>query len=282
MRIFVTGGTGFIGTHFLRAALNEGHEVIALRRRGSSVSGIESTHLNWIEGQLNNISIEILKTCDSLVHFAAAGVSPQPTDWETAFKINVQDSLHLCLRAEDAGVGHIVACGSCFEYGLSGLCYPEIPIDAPLEPIGPYASSKAAFSVAFKGLARSSKKSFSLVRLFHLFGEGQDGGNFWPSLKKAAESGEDFEMTAGTQIRDFMPVREAALEFLKCLSSPPLPGNARVTHIGSGKPISLAEFASYWWHQWEASGKLKIGALPQRNDEVMRFVPKLTQLDENS
>ena len=282
MRIFVTGGTGFIGSYFIEKALAEGYEVTALRRPESSNRLPHHSLLRWYEGQLNGVPDEVLESCDALVHFAAQGVSPQPTDWVKAYEINVQKSLQLCVQAERLGISHLVACGSCFEYGLSGSRYDEIPVDAPLEPIGPYASSKASFSLAFESLARSSKNSFSILRPFHLYGEGQDERNFWPSLKKAAESGEDFEMTSGEQVRDFIPVQDAAQEFLACLRCPPEIGRAAILNLGSGKPISLANFATDWWTRWNARGKLKIGVLPQRDDEVMRFVPKLTFKNENS
>ncbi len=275
MRLFVTGGTGFIGSHFLDHALIEGHEIVALRRPTSTQRSPDSPRLNWHEGQLDNVPDELLETCDALVHFAAEGVSPQPTDWGRAFQANVQSSLKISVQAEQLGVGHLIACGSCFEYGLSGSRYSKIPVDAPLEPVGPYASSKASFSLAFEALARTSASSFSILRPFHLFGEGQDERNFWPSLRKAAESGEDFAMTSGEQIRDFMPVKEAAKQFLKCLERPPVAGQANLLNLGSGEPISLADFASYWWRQWNAQGELKLGELPYRDSEVMRFIPEL-------
>ena len=46
-------------------------------------------------------------------------------------------------------------CGSCFEYGLSGTQYAFIPPDAPLMPVGAYAASKAAASVAVCGIANA-------------------------------------------------------------------------------------------------------------------------------
>jgi len=280
MRIFVTGGTGFIGAHFIRLALEKGHDVIALRRPSSGCCIPLPNEPEWHESSLTDIPDELLASCDALFHFAAQGVSPQPTDWGTAFDVNVQQSLKLMVQANRLKLQHIVCCGSCFEYGLSGTRYDFIPVDAPLEPVGPYAASKAAFSLALGALARTSSSSWSLLRPFHLYGEGQDNSNFWPSLRKAALAGEDFAMTAGEQVRDYMPVEDAVIAFIECLAEPRLPNQLKIANIGSGLPTSIRVFAEKWWRHWNASGELKIKALPYRENEVMRFIPqlKLSQL----
>ena len=275
MRLFVTGGTGFIGSYFLKLALAAGHEVVALRLPGTTPVIAISGCPVWIEAPLDQVPLDALHGCDTLVHFAAQGVSPQPTDWDISFEINVRQSLVLMAAALEARVPHLVACGSCFEYGRSGERYECIPADAPLEPVGPYAASKAAFSLAFGAMARSSNSGFTLLRPFHLFGEGQHSSNFWPALREAAQCGSDFSMTGGEQIRDYQPVEDVAAAFLKAAESTPSPDGLLVRNLGSGDPIALRDFASSWWARWEAVGNLQIGALPYRGDEVMRFIPKI-------
>ena len=48
-----------------------------------------------------------------------------------------------------------------------------------------------------------------------------------------------------------------------------------VKNLGSGNPQSVREFVEHWWKKFEAKGKLKLGAVPYRENEVMRFVPDL-------
>jgi hypothetical protein len=64
-------------------------------------------------------------------------------------------------------------------------------------------------------------------------------------------------------------------QFLLRLYDVPPIGQVRVSNIGSGCPMSLKQFASSWWDQWQSSGNLKIGAIPYRPGEIMRFVPSL-------
>lgn len=275
MRLFVTGGTGFLGSHFLRRALAAGHELTVIRRNGSSPAIPLSIEPEWLECRLEDLTRHILSGYDAVIHFAANGVSPQKTDWKTATEVNVLHSTSLISNACEAGVPKILLCGSCFEYGSSGEAYEFIPANAPLQPRGPYAASKAAFSMIAESMARTSASEFVLLRPFHFYGEGQHPENFWPSLRAAALAGEDFEMTPGEQIRDFQPVEQTADGFLNTLINwPGCQGRMHAENLGSGSPVTLAEFATEMWNQWGARGTLKIGALPYRKGEVMRYVPR--------
>lgn len=274
MRIFVTGGTGFLGSHFLQQAVARHHECFALVRSGRPHRQING--VRWIEAKMSAVPREVLENCEALVHFASAGVSPQPVTWPQAMEVNVQQSIGLIAEAAAAGVQRILLCGSCFEYGQSAERYNLIPADAPLEPIGPYAASKAAFSLAATAFARSSPASLVLLRPFNLYGEGQHSSNFWPSLKDAAINGRDFAMTMGEQVRDFQEVGRASEAFLNTLEKwPGTPGQIKIANVGSGYPISLRKFAEDWWSRWQAKGKLIFGATPYRQGEIMRYVPEL-------
>lgn len=277
MRLFVTGGAGFIGAHFLRQAVAAGHEVVALRFPGTRPRIDVPAGVEWRDGDLGGLAAADLAGCGAVVHFAAYGVSPQKTDWATAFRVNVTAGVGLLEAAEQAGVGRILLCGSCMEYGRSGTRYERIPPDAPLEPTGAYAASKAAFSLAAASFARTSKAELVLLRPFHFYGEGQHPENLWPALRAAALGGADFEMSPGEQVRDFQPVENTAACFLAALARwPGRGGELHVANLGSGQPVTLREFASEWWRKWNARGSLRVGALPYREGEVMRFVPQIS------
>lgn len=276
MRILVTGGTGFLGSHFLNRALAQGHEVVAFRRPGAEPKIELANQPLWIESPWDAPDEAAWKGIDALVHLASAGVSPQPVDWPTALRVNVTESIGLLCRAEAAGVRKILLCGSCFEFGSAAQSYDRVPADAKLQPRGPYATSKASFSLAAAGYARTSLCSLVLLRPFHFFGDGQHESNFWPSLRRAALAGEDFPMTPGGQARDFQPVEETVADFLHTLEQwPGILGEMKSYNLGSGVETTLLEFARFWWERWRAKGKILAGALPYREGEVMRFVPKI-------
>jgi nucleoside-diphosphate-sugar epimerase len=137
-----------------------------------------------------------------------------------------------------------------------------------------YPTSKAAASVAFQGWAAEKNINMQILRIFQVFGEGEDESRLWPSLHKAAILGEDYAMTNGEQVRDFIPVEEVASTFISALSFDGVDsGKPIIKNIGTGMPQSVREFSEYWWKKWKAKGSLKIGKIPYRNKEVMRFVP---------
>ncbi len=178
----------------------------------------------------------------------------------------------------DADLDRAVVCGSCVEYGWSAERCENVPSDAPLEPVGPYAASKAAFSIAASALCRERKFRLAVLRPFTVFGEGQHESNFWPSLRSSALAGTDFPMTAGGQIRDFVPVEIAARQFLSVATqSELLPGVPVFKNVGTGRAQTLRAFAEACWKEWNAAGRILPGALPYRAGEVMRYVPSIGQ-----
>lgn len=290
MTLFVTGATGFIGSHFLRVSLEAGHNIVALRRSPTSRPRIPinneeqmvaSGQLQWLNKEMTEVSAADLQDCDIFVHLAAAGVNPQQSDWSALFQTNVTDSLALWLEAVKVGIKRFVICGSCFEYGLSGERYDFIPVDAPLEPTTPYAASKAAATMAAMALARAHHLHITVARPFHVFGEGESADRFWPSMRQAANDGIDFPMTLGEQVRDFIPVEKVATRFLdeslklfnvSASQNTPL---IRVVNVGTGHPQSLRKFADYWWKQWAAKGRLLVGHRDYRSHDQMKCVPKV-------
>lgn len=277
MKVFVTGGTGFIGSHFIEQALGKGIEVLALRRMPTSVCKIElSKQPEWLDKQLTEVSSGDLEGCDAIVHLAAHSANIPYDTLENCIVHNVLEPLRLFRSAVEAGIKKFIIAGSCFEYGRSGARYENIPVDAPLEPTSSYPASKAAATVAFQAFACENALQMQLLRIFQTYGEGELETRFWPSLRKSAETGSDLKMTTGEQVRDFLNVTDVATEFIKALTCDDIePGYPEIRNLGSGNPMSLGEFANKEWKKFGATGELKLGAIEQRQNEVMRFVPEL-------
>ncbi len=275
MKIFVTGASGFLGSHFVRHAIAEGHEVRATHRQSST--GYQMAGLKWLRAELDTLPPEAMGGCSALVHFAAAGVSPKPATRNelTYWNVSVPQKLMEC--AKEAGVRRIVLAGSYAEYGRSADAFELIPPDAPLLPTSGYAASKAACFASCHAAALELGLELCYLRVFSAYGEGQSVANFWPSLRAAALDGRDFPMTYGEQLRDFVAVEDVAKEFLHAATrSDVAVGVPRVWNVGSGQPITLKDFALQWWRAWQATGSLQFGTLPYRPNEVMKFVPLIT------
>jgi nucleoside-diphosphate-sugar epimerase len=274
LKLFVTGATGFIGSHFVNHAHEAGHELVCLRRTGSNPRIEIVKEPKWVEGSMEDNWREVLGECDVLIHLASHSTNVPYDTLENCLYWNLTVPLKLFQQARESGIEKYIIAGTGFEYGLSGERYEEIPIDAPLEPTMTYPASKAAASVAFSQWSIEHQLQLKYLRIFQVFGEGEAESRLWPSLRKAALSGEDFHLTLGEQIRDFTPVEEIAkqlveeLDFSTCKKGEPF-----LSNVSAGTPQSMREFSEFWWKIWGATGKLHFGSISYRKNEVMRFVP---------
>ncbi|MCP9891630.1 NAD-dependent epimerase/dehydratase family protein [Cyanobium sp. Aljojuca 7D2] len=280
MRLFITGGTGFIGSYVLAASLAAGHEVVALRRSHHSHPVIPlPSEPHWCEGDLANLQVSQFHGVDALVHLASAGVNPKPASWRELVRANAEGSLRLMELGTEAGVRRYVVAGSSHEYGNAARRYDPIPPDAPLEPLSPYGASKAAGFQLLQAFAIASGSELFYGRIFTAYGEGQFEGNFWPSLRSAALSGKDFLMTSGRQVSDFVSVEVVANHLLAaCIRPDVAAGVPLVVNVGSGQATSLLAFAQAEWDRLGAIGRLLPGSLPDRADQIERYVPDLRGL----
>ncbi len=284
MNIFVTGGTGFIGSYFIAEAIKAGHKVTALRRKSDSNPVIPlPCEPSWISGDLHSLTTSHFIGVDAVVHLASAGVSPKQACLNELISANVLGSFHVVETAATAGVSRFVIAGTSHEYGQAAERYSHIPPDSPLEPVNPYGASKAAAFQLLRAIAIQKKLELFYARIFTAYGDGQFQGNFWPSLKKAALNGEHFPMTSGNQISDFIPVYEVACHLLEgCTRTDIQLGTPLVVNIGSGKAMSLLSFAHAEWTRLKAKGFLLPSALPDRADQIQRYVPDLVGLSITS
>ena len=272
--VFVTGANGFIGRAFI-ARHAQDLDITALVRPGKAAA-LAGLPVRCVERELAGVSAADFAPGQTLLHFASAGVNPaEALGWERIFQVNVVDSLHCWREAVRAGVERLVIIGSCSEYGLSAEREEFVGTDSPLLPNTAYGASKAAAALAAHALAIDAGVAVKLLRLFHVFGEGEAPYRFWPALRRAALAGEDFDMTPGEQVRDFTEVGEACRQIRAHLDAFPAGPGFAVENIGSGRVQSLRAFAEHWWAQFGATGHLRAGRIPYRKGEVMRVVPRL-------
>jgi nucleoside-diphosphate-sugar epimerase len=279
MKLFITGASGFIGSHLMNQAFISGHTVVApIRnpRRKSRIPLLQEPV--WIEKPMEALTPSDMEGCDVLIHLAAHTPNTPYDNLANCLHYNLTIPLQVFENAKKAGINHYIVAGTCFEYGRSGERYNFIPVDAPLEPTSSYAASKAASSIAFKQWAIEHNQSLAICRIFHVFGEGELNKRLWPSLRFSAHNGDNLPMTLGEQVRDFISAEAVAKEFLWQAKN--LQRNTQsidTMNIGSGKPQTILQFCEHWWSKWGAKGVLLPGALPYRTGEVMRYVPVISQ-----
>lgn len=277
MKIFLTGGTGFVGSHVLKELVSRGHEVVAIRRKPGSSSKIEiNQEFTWLLREYEDLTLSDFEGIEVLVHLASHSVQYPYDSLDECILQNVIRPMCLFQKAYDAGVRSFVVAGSAAEYGQSGERFQFIPPEAPLNPYNVYGTSKAMSYLAIREFFRERDTRVFYLRLFHLFGEGQNEDRLWPWLKKNALSGNDVELTYGEQVFDFTPVDFAAKIIVDYADSREISSAEFVTkNVGTGSPQRLKDFAIHWWKKFGAKGEIKFGAKEYRKNEVMRYVPKI-------
>ena len=279
MNIFLTGGTGFIGSHFLKLIKDKDFNVTVLKRNNNSFIrqdiGFEPT---WIYKSLDNIFVENLQDFDVLIHLASEGVSPRKSTLDDLLYWNVVVLSKLIRFAIKANIKRIILAGTYAEYGLSANNYEFIPVTAALKPTSNYAASKAAAFEVTHALCIENRIELVYLRIFSAYGEGQNELNLWPQIKEYALSGKDFPMTFGTQIRDFIPVENVANSILESIQRKDINKDVPlILNIGTGKGQSILNFTEYWWNYWGATGKLLIGTIKKRDFEPNRYVALISE-----
>ena len=128
-----------------------------------------------------------------------------------------------------------------------------------------YAASKSAAWNFCQMFARTQQWPIHGAMIFQAYGPGQSERNLIPAAINAALSNQDFPMTAGTQVRDWIFVEDVAAGFASMLNKP-IPAGETV-ELGSGKTTSVANVVRNIYQIVNGSGQPRIGALPSRPGE---------------
>jgi dTDP-6-deoxy-L-talose 4-dehydrogenase (NAD+) len=115
------------------------------------------------------------------------------------------------------------------------------------------------------------------ARLFYVYGEGQAAGSLLPQLEEAIARGDAvFNMSGGEQLRDYLPIEEAA-RYLVALA---LNGTDNgVVNVCSGRPVSVRELAETVVHAHDSRITLNLGHFPYPDYEPMAFWGDRSKLD---
>lgn len=176
MRVFITGGTGFIGSHLVDRLLERGDAVRVLVRSPNKAVGLPERGVEIIRGDLDAMEALEHGVAGVEVVYHVAGLIGLKGRRNQVMQVNV-DGTHNLLRASvAAGVRRFVYVSSVGVYGLSGAPRP-IAEDAPLEGLnawydqGGYYSSKVLAEALVRRLAAEHGFEFSILRPAFVYGE---------------------------------------------------------------------------------------------------------------
>ncbi len=173
MRVFLTGGTGLLGSHIAHMLRGGGHEVVALHRRNAETWFLRDQGCLLLEGDIRDEADSLSKGmsgCTHVVH--AAALVYTGGEWPNVRAVNVDGTRNVLSAAAIAGVRHAVHISSVAVYGAGEEAGDEsTPITSNLPPGDLYARSKREAEEVARGIERTRGLSVTIVRPAAVYGE---------------------------------------------------------------------------------------------------------------
>ena len=258
MRVLVTGGAGYIGSHVVLELCDKGYEVVVLDDLSSGNKGAVDKRAKFINGStLNNSDVELgLEKVEAVIHlaaFKAAGESMlDPIKYS---QNNILGSINLLNAIIKHKINSFVFSSTAAVYG-----YPEyLPLDEnhPLEPINYYGFTKLEIEKILHWYSDLKGLKFAALRYFNAAGYDINGrlnfleknpANLIPTTMEVASGmrnkmhvfGNDYNTHDGTGVRDYIHVSDLAEAHLKALDFLNNNNNIKV-NLSSGERHSVID-----------------------------------------
>ncbi len=245
MRVLVTGGAGFIGSHLVRALISKGFKVRvvddlsrgSLRSLDPFLDSIEFVRGDIRDGYLVS---GLVRGVDVVVHLAALVDALESMDNPGLYnEVNVGGTLNVCMASRNVKV--LVYASSAAVYGEP----LELPVreDHPLNPVNPYGASKVAGEAYVKAYSNVYGYKPVILRIFNVYGPGQTKSyaGVIEEFKRRIWRGQPLVIHGdGLQTRDFIHVFDVVEAVVKAIEVEEARG---VYNIGSGRAITIRELA---------------------------------------
>lgn len=266
MRVLLTGATGFIGRHVLASLRKKGLEVAVLTRDASRFDSLGSS-LKVVQADIGASDSDLFQRLgapDVLIHLAWSGLPNYKSLHH--FEDELPTQYRFIRHMVDSGLKSVTVAGTCFEYGMQSGMLSE---NQAAQPDNPYALAKDTLRKQLGFLKRQQPFKLNWARLFYMYGEGQASSSLYPALQAAVQRGDRvFNMSAGQQLRDYLPVEVVADRIAKLAVSEQEYG---IVNICSGQPVAVIDLVRGWIRQHGWQIELNPGFYPYPDYEPMEF-----------
>ncbi len=309
MKVAVTGGAGYIGSHATAELLRVGHQVTVIDDFSAGHEAAVPSSARLVRGDIGDVTAMTLALGghDAVIHFAGLlSVGGSMKDPRSYFDTNLVKPMALLDAARIAGVGRVVFSSTCATYGV-----PQGPLteDHPKEPVNPYGASKRAFEQVLEAYARIGQLRAVALRYFNAAGARKDGSlgedhaheeHLIPLALDAAAGrrgpltvfGDDYDTKDGTCLRDYIHVDDLARAHVLALDAVDHTETPFIAiNLGTGQGTSVREVIDavervtgrkvpHGTGARRAGDPPALVAVPQRSRTVLGFEPAVTSIDE--
>ena len=235
MRIFVTGGAGFIGIHLCKK-LASLHEVTVYDNFSNSNKENFPTmgHVTLIVGDILDSStlFDSMKNRDLVIHLAAkTDVINSVSNPDDTFQTNVQGTQNVLDSCNFNKISKISVTSSAAIYENSDNSVDE---ESTIKPLSPYGQSK----LDMENIIIKSKINYNILRLFNVYGNGQNHGVIVNFVKNISENKPLIVFGDGTSIRDFIHIDDVIDGIILSIES-----KSGIYNIASGTGTSINNLA---------------------------------------
>lgn len=260
----MTGATGFIGRAMVPHLVDQGYDVSILVQEGyakvderplpPALTAVRA-HIQLVYADLRNFRLVCRAVRqaapDAVLHLAAKGVTDPFLGVDTAVRHNVSGTLNL-IRA-------------CFEKTFTTQKMIIARTPGERSQMNVYAASKAAAWEFARMYANTQQWPILGAMIFQAYGPHQPERTLIPAALAAAQTHQDFPMTAGLQKRDWIYVSDVVAGLLATLNAPMKPG--QTVELGSGQLTSVVEVVRLIYRLTGSAAQPKPGVLPSRPGE---------------
>ncbi|MCR8455763.1 MAG: NAD-dependent epimerase/dehydratase family protein [Nitrososphaerota archaeon] len=245
MKVLVTGGCGFIGSHLVRRLIMCGHEVIVFDNFSrAAYTKVEELRVVKGDVRFKSTLANVLNDVDVVFHLAALNDVGESIKKPLLYhKVNAEGTLNLLECCRKADVKKFIFTSTCAVYGEP----VKLPINEehPVKPLSPYAASKLAAEAYCKVYANCYDLDVLVFRLFNVYGPRQSksyGGVISEFIKRVRAGKPPIIYGSGEQSRDFIHVDDV----VECLVSALGYENNRgfeLFNLGSGVAVTVNQLA---------------------------------------
>lgn len=270
----ITGATGFIGNHVVQQLLDSGYrneyKIIATSRNEQKAAASAWFHkVKYIPFDLKQFDIEknyykFFDEPDVMIHLAWEGLPNYKSLFH--FEENLPRHYAFVKNMIQYGLTDLSVTGTCFEYGMQEGSLRE---DMCALPANPYALAKDTLRKFLQELQKVQTYVLKWIRLFYMYGEGQNPSSLFSQLDKAlANQEEAFNMSGGEQVRDFLPIGEVASTIISIAMQQKING---IINCGSGDPLTIKQLIEQYLQRKNKNIKLNLGYYPYTDYEPTEF-----------